>query len=353
MITYKQGNLLDAPAEALVNTVNTVGVMGKGIALQFKNAFPENYKAYLNAVKEKKIQTGKVQVVHVQDVKGVKYVINFPTKAHWRYPSRISWIQTGLLDLREQILLYNIKSIAIPPLGCGNGGLDWDQVRPLIENSLKDLAVEVMIYEPSDAIHEALKKEDRPKAAHLTPVRAMLLQLLYQYRSLGEFASEFAAEKLSYFLQRFGETQMKLEFVKGTYGPYSGKVRHVLYAMNGFYLKGYEQKDAGPFEALELVTSKKKDVATYLSTNASASEKERLEKVASLIEGFESAYGLELLATVDFLMVEERTKDEEALHKLLWSQRKTNLFSKEHIQLAVSHLLNYNSDLYNQSTFIN
>lgn len=346
MITYKQGNILDAPAEALVNTVNTVGVMGKGIALQFKNTFPENYKAYLDAVKEKKIQTGKVQVVHVHDVKGVKYVINFPTKAHWRYPSRINWIQTGLQDLRQQILAHDIKSIAIPPLGCGNGGLNWDEVRPIIETSLKDLPVEVMIYEPSEAIREALKKEERPKAAHLTPVRAMLLQLLYQYRSLGEFASEFAAEKLSYFLQRFGETQMKLEFVKGTYGPYSGKVRHVLYAMNGFYLKGYEQKDAGPFEPLELVPTKKKSVADYLSANTSTSEKERLKKVASLIEGFESVYGLELLATVDFLIVEKKTKDEEALHKLLWSQRKADLFSKEHIQLAVNQLMNYKSDLY-------
>ncbi|MEK6781705.1 MAG: macro domain-containing protein [Bacteroidota bacterium] len=352
MITYKQGNILDAPAEALVNTVNTVGVMGKGIALQFKKTFPENYKAYLDAVKEKKIQIGKVQVVHVHDVKGVKFVINFPTKAHWRYPSRISWIQSGLQDLRQQILEYNIKSIAIPPLGCGNGGLDWDQVRPIIEDSLKDLQVEVMIYEPSEAIREALKKEEKPKAAHLTPVRAMLLQLLYQYRALGEFASEFAAEKLSYFLQRFGETQMKLEFVKGTYGPYSGKVRHVLYAMNGFYLKGYEQKDAGPFEALELVSTKKQYVAEYLSANASASEKERLRKVASLIEGFESAYGLELLATVDFLMIEKKTKDEVVLHKLLWSQRKADLFSKEHIQLAVSHLMNYRKDLYSQEEFV-
>ncbi|MBI1769496.1 MAG: macro domain-containing protein [Bacteroidetes bacterium] len=346
MISYKQGNILDAPAEALVNTVNTVGVMGKGIALQFRNAFPENYKAYLDAVKEKKIQLGKVQVVRVHDLKGVNYVINFPTKAHWRYPSRVNWIESGLQDLRQQIISFNIKSIAVPPLGCGNGGLDWNEVRPIIENSLRDLSIDVMIYEPSEAIREALKQEDRPKAAHLTPVRAMLLQLLYQYRSLGEFASEFAAEKLSYFLQRFGETQMKLEFVKGTYGPYSGKVRHVLYAMNGFYLKGYEQKDAGPFEALELVSTKKKNVAEFLNEKTSSTEKERLKKVTSLIEGFESAYGLELLATVDFLMVEQKTRNEEVIQKLLWSQRKADLFSKEHIQLAVSHLMNYKSDLY-------
>lgn len=346
MITYKEGNILDAPAEALVNTVNTVGVMGKGIALQFKNTFPENYKVYIDAVKEKKIQLGKVQVVRVNDVKGVKYVINFPTKAHWRYPSRITWIKSGLEDLRNQITHYDIKSIAVPPLGCGNGGLDWSEVRSIIEDSLKDLPTEVMIYEPSDAVREALKKEERPKAAHLTLVRAMLLQLLYRYRALGEFASEFAAEKLSYFLQRFGETQMKLQFVKGTYGPYSGKVRHVLYAMNGFFLKGYEQKDAGPFEPLELVTSKKKLVSDYLNREASSIEKERLTKVTNLIQGFESAYGLELLATIDLLMTEKGTHNPDELFKHLWSQRKADMFTKEHIQLAVNHLLIFKKDLY-------
>jgi O-acetyl-ADP-ribose deacetylase (regulator of RNase III) len=346
MITYKEGNILDAHAEALVNTVNTVGVMGKGIALQFRNTFPENYKAYLDAVKEKKIELGKVQVVPVHDVKGVKYVINFPTKAHWRYPSRINWIKSGLQDLRKELVSHEIKSVAIPPLGCGNGGLNWNEVKPLIEESLRDLSLDIIIYEPSDLIKEALKKEERPKASHLTPVRAMLLQLLYQYRSLGEFASEFAAEKLSYFLQRFGEPQLKLPFVKGTYGPYSGKVRHVLYAMNGFFIKGYEQKDTGPFEPLELISTRRSHVAEFLQSSVSNVEKERLSKVTNLIQGFESAYGLELLATVDYLMVEKQTHNAEDLYNQLWSQRKSDLFTKDHISLAVDHLMNFKSDLY-------
>lgn len=348
MIIYKEGNLLEAHAEALVNTVNTMGVMGKGIALQFKNAFPQNFKAYKDAAEKKEIQLGKVQVIPVNGFNGLKYIINFPTKSHWRYPSRIEWIKEGLQDLREQIIKHNIKSIALPPLGCGNSGLDWNEVKPLIADTLSNLPAEIQLYEPSTAIREILKKEDRPQAAKLTPARAMLLYLLYQYRALGEFASEFAAEKLSYFLQRFGETQLKLDFKKGIYGPYSGKVRHVLYAMNGYYLKGYEQKEAKPFETLELVPSKKEEVEKFISTEISASEKTRLEKVANLIEGFESPYGLELLATIDYLAKENNTLEAQEIQSALnkWSFRKENLFPPNHINLAIEHLQKYKEVLY-------
>ncbi|WP_096356780.1 hypothetical protein [Mucilaginibacter gotjawali] len=154
----------------------------------------------------------------------------------------------------------------------------------------------------------------------------MLLYLLYKYRALGEFASEFAAEKLSYFLQRFGETQLKLDFKKGLYGPYSGKVRHVLYALNGYYIKGYEQKEAKPFETLELVASKRDEVKDFIDKSASMIEKERLDKVAEFIQGFESPYGLELLATVDFLSHTDSLTEAESIKKELWSQRKKTYF---------------------------
>jgi O-acetyl-ADP-ribose deacetylase (regulator of RNase III) len=222
--------------------------MGKGIALQMKNSFPENTKAYNQAVKEGRLKLGEMLVVPVASIQGPDYIINFPTKAHWRYPSQLSWIKAGLKDLRDKLLDYSITSVALPPLGCGNGGLNWEDVKPEIETALGDLPLDVVVYEPSPEVKAILKKEEKESAARLTPARAMLLQLLYRYRALGEFASEFAAEKLSYFLQRFGENQLKLNFHKGAYGPYSGKVRHVLYAVNGYYLKGYEQKDAKPFE---------------------------------------------------------------------------------------------------------
>jgi len=346
MITYKVGNILDERAEALVNTVNTVGVMGKGIALQFKNAFPENFKRYSEAVDRNEIVTGQVQVVPVNSINGVKYIVNFPTKSHWRSPSKIEWIKDGLIDLKKKIEEYHITSIAIPPLGCGNGGLDWAEVRPIIIGSLSDINASIIIYEPSVAIKEALMKEDKASAAKLTPARAMLLYLLYKYRALGEFASEFAAEKLSYFLQRFGETQLKLNFKKGIYGPYSGQVRHVLFALNGYYIKGYEQKEAKPFETLELVASKKMEVYDFLDNRATDKEKGRLNSVSEFIQGFESPYGLELLATVDVLILENKLKDAELIKKQLWSERKQNMFPLAHIQLAINHLSKYNDLLY-------
>jgi O-acetyl-ADP-ribose deacetylase (regulator of RNase III) len=349
MISYKEGNILDAKTDALVNTVNTVGIMGKGIALQFKYAFPENYRIYKGAVERNEITVGKVQIVPINDLNSVKYIINFPTKMHWRNPSKLQWIKDGLNDLREKIIAFNIKSISLPPLGCGNGGLEWNIVKPIIEQYLSGLDADIWVYEPTEFIKEALKKEDRVSAAKLTPARAMLLTLLYQYRSLGEFASEFAAVKLSYFLQRFGESQLKLNFKKGAYGPYSNEVRFVLYTLNGYYIKGYEQMDTKPFEVLELVSSKKEEVKKYIDHSTSVDEKGRLKQVKELIQGFESPYGLELLATVDYSINSTQTFELDIIREEVknWSFRKENLFSVKHIQLAIEHLSKYKSILYN------
>lgn len=340
MITYRTGNILDAKASALVNTVNTVGVMGKGIALQIKNAYPENFRAYAEAVKRGEIRTGAVQVVQVSSLSGVRYIVNFPTKNHWRYPSKIEWIRDGLSDLRRKIVDTSIDSIAIPPLGCGNGGLDWKTVKAEIENALHDLPVDVQVYEPSAEIRELLAMQEKPVAARLTPVRAMLLLLLYRYRAMGEHASEFAAEKLSYFLQRAGETQLKPEITKGYYGPYSGKVRHVLYALNGYYLKGFEQKAAKPFEPLEIIVERSGEVMEYIAHKLNSVENAHLEKVLALIRGFESPYGLELLATVDFLINETGETDPQALMRSLnqWSARKSSIFPVGHVRMATEHL---------------
>ncbi len=346
MITYKTGNLLDAAVEALVNTVNTVGVMGKGLALQFKNSFPENTKAYTEAVKEGRVKLGEVLVIPVNPIGTVRYIINFPTKGHWRYPSKLSWVQSGLKDLKQKIQEQGISSVALPPLGCGNGGLKWEEVKSLIETELAGVSADIIVYEPSAEIQSILKNEDKPAASKLTPVRAMLLQLLYHYRALGEFTSEFAAEKLSYFLQRFGEKQLKLNFQKGVYGPYSGKVRHLLYAVNGYYLKGYEQKDKKPFEPLEMMVEKAAEVKGYIQQNLSTEEQKRLEDVAMFIQGFESPYGLELLATVDLLIEENQSFDNTLISQRLWSDRKKDMFPQQHIDLAIKHLSNQKSKLY-------
>jgi len=251
MINYVTGNILDSKAQAIVNTVNTVGVMGKGIALQFKKAYPNNYKTYSIACKKEEVNVGKMFVTTDSNLSsGEKIIINFPTKQHWRKPSEYIYIEDGLNDLVNVIKLNKIKSIAIPPLGAGNGGLKWEKVKKIIEEKLGHLDIEIFVFEPSSQIVEKLKKE----RVKLTDARALLLFVLYDLVKNGEFVSEFSSEKVSYFLQRFGAKKyFKLQFTPNFYGPYSGKVRFVLNALNGSYVMGYSDMNKKPFEPLTLV----------------------------------------------------------------------------------------------------
>ncbi|MEK7466244.1 MAG: macro domain-containing protein [Planctomycetota bacterium] len=148
MLEYVYGDLLAAKAEALVNAVNIVGVMGKGIALQFKNAYPDVFKAYESACKAGELHLGRVFVCELpRHVDGPRWIVHFPTKGHWRDPSRLADIESGLADLVATIRRLEIRSIAIPQLGCGNGGLNWSEVQPLVQGALKDLPdVRVMVF---------------------------------------------------------------------------------------------------------------------------------------------------------------------------------------------------------------
>lgn len=339
MIQYKTGNLLDSEAEALVNTVNTVGVMGKGIALQFKNMFPNNFKLYSNACKNKEVKVGKLLLTEEEALlAGKKIIINFPTKTNWRLPSEYQYIESGLADLVNVIREKNIKSIAIPPLGSGNGGLDWNKVKQILEKYLGNLDCDIFIYEPSAAIQEALKKE----RVKLTPARAMLLSVLYELVRNGEFVSEFSSEKIAYFLQRFGAREtFKLEFQPNFYGPYSGKVKHVLYYLNGSYIMGYSSKDKKPFEELGLIHDAESDVNEFLNKPENATHKSTAEKTKSFLTGFYSPFGLELLSTIDFIISEKNAKTSEAITKELqnWSERKKTLFTNpKFIQIAIKNL---------------
>jgi O-acetyl-ADP-ribose deacetylase (regulator of RNase III) len=315
-------------------------VMGKGIALQFKETFPDNFKAYQAAVKRGEVRVGAMFVVSLHRMDGVQYIINFPTKEHWRSPSRLSYIRDGLQDLRRVILEKKIQSIALPPLGCGNGGLDWAEVRPMIEAALGDLDIKILVYEPDATIAAILQMENQKTAVQLTNSRAMLLHLLYQYRALGEEACEFAAEKLAYFLQRFGEPQLRLDFAKHIYGPYSGKVRHVLYALNGVYIRGFEQKSIRPFDEFELVRAKRAEIEAYLQANLNEAEQKRLSQVSNLIEGFQSPYAVELLASVDFILAANPTASPEEVRQSIagWSNRKSKMFQPWQIKTAMEHL---------------
>ncbi len=339
MIHYKSDNLLDSDAEALVNTVNTVGVMGKGIALQFKNQFPNNFKLYSNACKADEIQVGSLFITEENSlIGGKKIIINFPTKTDWRKPSEYSYIESGLIDLVRIIKERNIKSVAIPALGAGNGGLDWNRVKTLMEKYLSTSDCDISIYQPNAIIQEALKKE----RVKLTPARAMLLSVLFDLVRNGEFVSEFSAEKIAYFLQRFGAKEtFKLEFHPDFYGPYSGKVKHVLYYLNGSYITGYSSKDKKPFEELGLMLDAEKEVNDYLDSNENNQNKEIVLKTKAFLTGFYSDFGLELLSTIDFIIKDKKANsvDEITKHLENWSRRKKTLFTNpKFISIAVQNI---------------
>lgn len=339
MIHYKIGNLLDSEAEALVNTVNTVGVMGKGIALQFKNMFPNNFKVYAASCKINQVKVGQLLVTEEEALlAGKKIIINFPTKTNWRLPSEYQYIEDGLTELIKVINEKKIKSIAIPPLGSGNGGLDWNKVKHILEKYLADVDCDIHIYEPSTAIQEVLKKE----RVKLTPARAMLLSILYELVRNGEFVSEFSSEKIAYFLQRFGAKDIfKLEFKPNFYGPYSGKVKHVLYYLNGSYIMGYSSKDKKPFEELGLIPDAEIEVIEFLAKSENKAYKVTVEKTKTFLSGFYSPFALELLSTIDFIITEKKANTQESITKELenWSDRKKTLFTNpKFIQIAISNL---------------
>jgi O-acetyl-ADP-ribose deacetylase (regulator of RNase III) len=344
---FVKGNLLEADAQALVNTVNTVGVMGKGIALQFREEFPNNYREYTAACKRKELQPGKLLVVKEPTLKGEKIIINFPTKTEWYKKSTYEYVEEGLKALVQTIKDYGIKSIAIPPLGCGNGGLKWEKVKPMMEEYLGPLAdVDVLVYEPNETVKKILKEQSAKKEVKLTPARAMLLYALFYYETLGENSSLFVANKLAYFLKRLGEKSLgKLKFEASHYGPYSTGVEHMLYQLNGKYLKGLEQMSAKAFEPLEMQYNTLQELSEYTKKDLSTEQRMRLKNLITLIDGFQSALSLEILATVDFVKDTKKvTKQEDivaAIHN--WSDRKKNLFIEKYIQIAIHHLNEYSN----------
>lgn len=339
--------MLRADAEALVNTVNTVGVMGKGIALQFKEAFPFNNKLYVEACKNKALAPGKMLAVWDNNlIYGKKRIINFPTKVHWKQPSKYEYIEEGLKALKDLIIQENIQSIAIPPLGAGNGGLDWEKVKPMIIAALGDMPVEIQVYEPNAAIKEVLQQQESKKKMELTPARASMLYCLFAFESFGEYSSLFSANKLAYFLQRMGQ-QLKLKFQPHHYGPYAIGVEKALYNLNGVYLKGLEQGQTKPFEPLKLSYEHWESVNSYVQAMPVA-DRERVTRLVTFLKNFTSELSLEVLATVDYILSEnpKHSVDEVMQTIATWSSRKKQLFKKESVERAYAHLQKHKSELY-------
>ncbi len=341
MVEFKSGNLLQADVEALVNTVNTVGVMGKGIALQFKQAFPENFVAYERAAKKGEIVPGQLFVYETGQFANPRYIINFPTKRHWRSKARLDDIESGLRDLVRIIREKNIQSIALPPLGCGFGGLDWSEVRPLILAALDNLPnIRAWIYPPAGtpATEKMPVATSRPK---LTLGRAALIELIDQYALPGYRVTQLEIQKLMYFLQMAGEP-LRLNYVKQQYGPYAENLHFVLQHLEGHYLRGYGARSGG--SNLYLLPDAHAEAEAFLRD--SPETQQRLARVAKLIQGFETPYGMELLATVHWLAQEDPhvKQDYEAAVRGFeaWNQRKREHFHPEHIQTAWDRLQQQN-----------
>ncbi|MBK8639617.1 MAG: macro domain-containing protein [Chromatiaceae bacterium] len=338
MIEHTSGDILRSDTEALVNTVNCVGVMGRGIALQFKQIFPANFEAYAAACKRQEVQPGRMFVFDTGQLTPPRYIINFPTKRHWRGKSRMEDIDAGLVALVATIRERGIRSIAIPPLGSGLGGLDWAQVRPRIESALGELeGLRVMVFEPGGApAADTIKHQrDVPK---MTPGRAALVELLNRYLRglLDPFVTLLEAHKLMYFMQEAGQP-LRLRYKQAPYGPYAENLRHVLREIEGYLISGYADGGDAPDKQLQLVPGAAEEAEAFLS--ADSDTRARFERVAELVQGFETPFGLELLATVHWVMTRQGAASLDAVveHTYAWNDRKRQ-FTPRQIGIAVDCL---------------
>jgi len=341
---------LEADAEALVNTVNTVGVMGKGIALMFKERFPKNMAAYARACKAKEVVTGKMFITETGELMGPKWVVNFPTKRHWRHPSKMEWIVEGLDDLKAFIVDHHVKSIAIPPLGSGNGGLDWDLVKQEVAARLGDLTdVDILVFEPTSKYQNVAKKTGLQK---LTAPRALIAELVRRYWVLGMECSLLEIQKLAWFLERVIEGQqvkntLDLRFEANNYGPYANRLHHLIDNLDGSYLKSEKRiSDSSPLDVIWFDESKRDRVQAFLKSDAK-DYLPALEKTSEIIDGFESPFGMELLATVDWLLTREGVEpDVDAVLEGIqhwpagarWATRKAKLFDRHSVEIALERL---------------
>ncbi|WP_298325373.1 macro domain-containing protein [Asticcacaulis sp.] len=336
MIEFTTGNILEAEADALVNTVNCVGVMGRGIALQFKNLFPANYDAYAEACAKGEVRPGEMFIYPTGRLTNPRFIVNFPTKRHWRGKSRMEDIDSGLKALHKDIKALGITSIAIPPLGSGLGGLEWGQVKPRIVSALADLNdVRIVIYEPMSAPVETQSRE----VPSMTVGRAALVTLMNRYlRGLMDpFVTLVELQKLMYFMQVAG-APLRLNYSKHFYGPYAENLRHVLNRIEGHFVSGYQDGGDAPYKQLSLVPGAVDEAELVLQ--ADEASRARFDRVGELVEGFETPFGLELLATVHWVVTHDQARDAaSAINQVYaWNERKKQ-FSPRQIEIAFNTLV--------------
>lgn len=334
MIELRHGDILQAEAEAVVNTVNCVGVMGRGIALQFRKAFPENFDAYKQACDRKELHPGTMLVYDRQSLQNPRYIINFPTKRHWKGRSSIEDIEAGLKALVQEMRRLGVRSVAVPPLGCGLGGLRWEDVRPRIERAFAESPdIEVFLYEPAGApAAESMAKSE--KTPNMTVGRAALLGLMRRYlaAAMDPAVSLLEIHKLMYFMQEAGE-DLRLRFTKAVYGPYAENLRHVLSHIEGHFIRGYGDAEDKPDKQIELDPTAAQKAEGFLTHHHDT--RERFGRVVDLIDGFETPFGMELLATVHWVGARERARraDRAVAETYAWNDRK-RMFTEEQIGIA-------------------
>ena len=339
MVKLKQGNILTTDAEVLVNTVNTVGVMGKGIALQFKKAFPDNYEAYKKACKDGLLKPGHMFTFKRRTLPNPRYIINFPTKRHWKAKSKLTDIKDGLIDLVKEVNNLKAKSVAVPPLGCGLGGLNWAIVYPLMKEAFANSPnVEWILFEPTGTpeVKEMVNRTKRPK---MTKGRAAVLGLINRYLVPGYDypVTLLEIQKLVYFLTVSGENLDRVVFEKAYYGPYADVLRHVLEKIDGHFITGYGDGKNGPEVPIKLLPWAAREAEKYIQSDPSTQK--HFNEVVKLIEGFETPFGMELLATVHWVAMHENPEAKVNPQIVLkeiqkWDTRKSNLMQPKQVEIA-------------------
>jgi len=337
MMEFTTGDILSSDVEALVNTVNCVGIMGRGVALQFKNAFPDNFAAYARACDLGEVTPGRMFVFETRQTVNPRYIINFPTKRHWKGKSRIEDIESGLVDLRRVITERRIKSIALPPLGAGLGGLAWSDVKQRVKAALGEADVRIVVFEPREDAKDR-RGNISSNVPKMTAGRAALVVLMSEYLRglLDPFVTLLEIHKLMYFMQIAGEP-LKLQYKKANYGPYAENLRHVMRTVEGHLTTGYQDGGDAPHKQIELVPGAVDDARNFLQHHPDTLA--RFGRVADVVRGFETPFGLELLSTVHWASNELNDADPEKViaATYAWNDRKRQ-FSREQIKLALDVL---------------
>lgn len=329
-IKYKTGDMFNEQSEAIVNTVNCAGVMGKGVALEFKRRWPDNFNKYKKLCKSKNLVPGMMYIFDRGDLfneSTPRYLINFPTKNHWREKSKLTYIYDGLDDFVKQLKIYNIKSVTLPPLGCGNGGLQWAEVKGAIEEKLSHIdGIDFYVYAPKESLPNPEYKTSIHK---MTTERAILIKTIGELEKyFGGYLTRISMQKIVYFLQTMG-LNYRVAFEKNDHGPYSEELKHAFKGMEeqGF-IAGFIKN-----EEIKVTPSSFAEADEYLVGKEGEFAQSIINRLALLIEGYESPYGMELLSSVHYLVDHEKIAPIERVVSAIqsWNDHKNNKFSPDAI----------------------